>query len=115
MYFSVLDLLVLVFAAFAAVALAAVSLMFFLKNKTAKKVAFFAACGYGALLAAVSLYIAFTGMLALDIVIGVLGALFVVGALVWQLVGKKRKSSFVFARLCCVAGLVLSIYNLFLW
>ncbi len=115
MYFSVLDLLVVVFAAAAALAAAGIGLMFLLKNKVAKKAAFYASVALGVLLSAAGIYVAAVSALPLYIGVAVAGALLAVGALVIERKGRDNAKSFVIARLSSVAALALGLYSLFLW
>jgi hypothetical protein len=115
MYFSVLDLLVLVFAAFAAVALTAVALMFLLKNKLAKRIAFYAAVALGVLLSSAGIYVAAVSALPLFVGIAAAGLILSIGALVLERVGKDKAKSFLLARAGSIAALALGLYSLFLW
>ena len=115
MYFSVLDLLVLVFAAFAVVALTAVALMFMLKNKLAKRIAFYAAVALGVLLSAAGVYVAIVSALPLFIGIAAAGMLLAIGALLLERFSKDNAKGFMLARVGSIAALALGLYSLFLW
>lgn len=115
MYFSVLDLLVLVFAAFAAVALTAVALMFLLKDKLAKRIAFYAAIALGVLLSSAGIYVSAVSALPLFVGVAAAGLILSIGALVLERVGKDKAKSFLLARAGSIAALALGLYSLFLW
>lgn len=115
MYFSVLDLLVLVFAVLAAVALAAVSLMFLLKNKLAKRIAFYASVALGVLLSSVGIYVAAVSALPVFVGVAAAGLLLSIGALMLERFGKDKAKGFVLARVGSVAALALGLYSLYLW
>ena len=115
MYFSILDLLVLGFAVITALALISVCLMFLLKSKTAQRVTFWAATALGAIVAVMGLVIAFTGMLVFDIIIGIIGALAIIGALMLAHADKNKSKLFTAARIMSSFALAIGIYNIFLW
>ena len=115
MYFSVLDLLVLVFAALAAVALAAGFLMFLLKNKLAKRIVFYASVTLGVVLSAAGLYVAAVSALPFFVGVSVAGLILSIGALLLERFGKDKAKGFVLARVGSVAALALGLYSLYLW
>ena len=115
MYFSVLDLLVLVFAALAAVALVTGTLMFLLKNKLGKQIAFYAAVALGAILSAAGLYVAAVSALPVFVGVAVAGLILSIGALLLERFGKDKVKGFVLARVGSVAALALGLYSLYIW
>ncbi len=115
MYFSILDLLVLVYAAVAALAMTAVGLMFGLKNQKAKKILFYVSVALGAGLALFGLRIAFDSMVAFYIGAAVIGALLCVGAILVERLGKKKSAMFTVARVMSTAALAFGLFNTFLW
>ncbi len=115
MYITSLDLLVLVFAAFAAATVAVICLMFLLKNQRAKKVMFYASVVLGALISAAGLYIAFSGMFAFDIMIAIVSAAAVIASAILAHRSKFSGKLFVVAQILSAAVLVIGIYNIFLW
>ncbi len=105
-----LDLLVIVGMALAAVALLALSLMFLLRNRTAKKVFFYLASALGLYASYVGIYIGL-GMFTMQVVIGAVVAVVSIGAFVLERVSKGNEKMFLIARIASALALVVGLFN----
>ena len=109
--FTSLDLLIIVFMALAAVTLLSLCLMFFIRNKTAKKVFFCISSVIGLYLSWVGFRIGIGGLFPIQIAVGVLTALMCIGALVLERVGKGNDKIFLIARSVSAAALAIGFFN----
>ena len=108
--FTSLDLLVIVFMALAAVSLLSLGLMFLIKNKKVQKMCFYAVSALTVYLAYVGIRIGL-GMFPIQVALGIVAALSVIGALVLERVSKDNQKMFLIARLIAVVALVLGFCN----
>lgn len=108
-----LDLLVLVVMVLAAVSLLAIALMFFVKNKTVKRV-----CLY--LVAALGIYMGYVGCRILwpgfgpQVILAVVMALVSIGAVVLERLSKGSEKKFLLAQLLASVSLIVGMFNAFM-
>lgn len=111
--FTSLDLLVVVFMVLGALTLLSLSLMFLIRNKTAKRVFFYIVSGFGLYMSWVGFRIGYGGLFPLQIAVGVLTALMCVGVFVLERVSKRRGSDKLFrlARILSAVVLAVAFFN----
>ncbi len=106
-----LDLLVIVCMAVAALTLLSVSLMFLIKNKTAKKVFFYITTALGLFVSVAAFLVGFSGFFPIQMAISLLTAWLSIAAIVVSIVCRKYKWTFLAVRLASVAALVIGFIN----
>ena len=111
--FTSLDLLVIVFLVLAAMTLLSLCLMFFVRNRTAKKVFFYIVSGLGLYMSWVGFRIGFGGLFPVQMAIGILTALTCIGAFVLERVGKRQGNDKLFrlARILSALALAGAFFN----
>lgn len=109
--FNALDLLVIVVMVLAAVSLAAVALLFALRNEKAKKVFFYITAGLGIYMSYVAVRIMRLGF-PLQLGLGILLGLAVVAAIVLHIKGKNSRMQSV-ANVMAAVSLVVGMINAF--
>ncbi len=109
--FTSLDLLIVVFMILAAVTLLSLCLMFFLKNKTAKRVFFYIATALVLYVSWVGFRIGIGGLFYGQIIMGIITANLGLSALFLDIFGKGSNRLFLIARIVSVASLVLAFVN----
>ena len=108
-----LDWLVIVFMILAAVTLLSLCLMFFIKNKTSKKVFFYIVSVLALYMASIGLRIGIGGLFSEQIVIAVLTAIMCIVAFVLERVSKGNEKMFRIARTVSTIALVVGFINAF--
>ena len=106
-----LDLLIIVFMTLAAGTLLSLSLMFLLRNQTAKRVFFYVTSAIGLYVSAIGLRIGIGGWFPMQIAVGGLTALTCIGAIALDLIGKNKAKHARIARLLSAAALVIALIN----
>ena len=112
--FTSLDLLIVVFMIVAGLILVSLALMFLIKNKTVKRICFYAILALSAYLAYGGLRIGITGQFITQIVLGVLVILMGIAALVLERVFKNNDKYFLATRILSSVALVLGFANAFM-
>ncbi len=106
-----LDLLVIVFMVLAAATLLSLSLMFLIRNKTAKKVCFYVTSALGIYMSWVGFRIGIGGIFPIQIALGIVTALVCVGAIVFERVRKGNEKAFLISRILSASALVIGLFN----
>ena len=109
--FTSLDLLVIVFAAFAAITLFALALMFLIKNKTAKRVCFYVTSALGLYISWVGFRIGLGGWFPIMMAVGILTALACIGAFILERASRGNNKMFFIARILSASALVIGFFN----
>ena len=108
-----LDLLVIIFMGLAAGTLLSLCLMFFLKNKKAKRVCFYVVCALALYVSTIGLRIGLAGWFVEQIAIGILAMLASVAAFVLERISKGDEKKLRIARIISAAALTLGLANAF--
>ena len=106
-----LDWLVIVFMGLVALTLLSLCLMFFLKNKTAKRVCFYIVAVLALYVSSIALRIGLGGWFTTQIFFGVLTVLMSVGAIVLDLISKNHEKQQKIARILAAASLAIGFMN----
>ena len=108
-----LDYLVIAFMGLAALTILSLCLMFFIKNKIAKRIFFYTVLVTSLFLSYIGLYIGITGWFTSQIVIGALTIPMAIGAFVYELISKGDEKKTRIAHIIGAAALVLAMANAF--
>lgn len=108
-----LDLLILVFIGFAFAVLVSVCLMFLIKNRIVRRVCLYISIVIGIIMAFLG-YMISSGMFPMQTATAMMTALASVGALVFDIVGRKNDKLFLVARIIAAASVAVGFINAFL-
>ena len=109
--FTFLDLLVVVFLALIAATLLTLSLMFLLKNKTAKRICFYIVLVLSLYVSSIGLRIGLGGWFTIQIAFGVITVLMTIAAFVLERVSKGDEKLLKISRIIGAAALVIGMIN----
>ena len=108
-----LDLLVIIFMSLAALTILSLCLMFFIKNKIAKRIFFYVVLAVSLFLSYIGLDMGITGWFTAQITIGALTIPMAIGAFVLDLIGKGDEKKARIAHIIGAVALVLAMANAF--
>ena len=108
------DLLIIVFLVFLASALAAIPLMFLIKNKIAKRIFFYVVLSLISYIAYGGIKIGLLGSFDINVILGVFAVLMGIAALVLERVFKNNNVVFLISRIAAANALLIAFSNAFL-
>ncbi len=109
--FTSLDLLVVAFMILAALTLLSICLMFLIRNRIVRKVFFYIVSALGLYISWVGFRIGIGGLFYVQIAVGILTAMTIIGAFVLERVSRDNKVMFLIARIVSAAALGVALLN----